>query len=284
MRTNLAGLTLCLCTLTLPAAKQAQAQAAELPQPSPHARVEQHVGLADLSIDYSSPAVKGRTIWGGLVPYDKPWRTGANAATKLTSSHEFNFGGKKIPAGSYALYTIPGKASWSVVLNSGLEAWGSDSYDTKKDIARVSAKPEATDNRERMTFSFDDTNDDGTQLVLNWEKVRVRVPITLDTKAQVKTNIDKSIADAWRPHYAAARYLLENNGDIDQALTYADQSIAIKSGWNNNWLRAQILNKKGRAADAAAAADKAAQLGKGDRIYEGYYRAEVTKAAADWKK
>src|ERR1700712_3491310 len=85
MRTNLVGLTLCLCALQLSTSNRAHAQPADVPQASPHARVEQHVGLGDFSVDYSSPAVKGRTIWGGLVAYDKPWRTGANAATKLTS-------------------------------------------------------------------------------------------------------------------------------------------------------------------------------------------------------
>lgn len=285
MRTNLVGLTFCLCTLALPATKQAHAQAADLPQPSPHARVEQRVGLSDISVDYSSPAVKGRAIWGGLVPYDKPWRTGANSATKLTSSQEFTFGGRKIPAGSYALYTVPGKASWSVVLNSGLEAWGNEGYDAKKDIAKISAKPEPTaDSRERMTFTFDDTTDDSTQLTLAWEKVRVRVPITVDTKGQVKQNIDKSLADAWRPHFTAARHLLDNNGDLDQALTYIDQSIAIKPTWWNQWVRAQILHKKGRGPDAVASAEKAAQLGKGDRVFEGFFKADVAKAATEWKK
>jgi hypothetical protein len=264
--------------------KQAQAQAADLPQPSPHARVEQRVGLGDFSVDYSSPAVKGRTIWGGLVPYDKPWRTGANSATKLTASQEFSFGGKKIPAGSYALYTVPGKTGWSVVLNSSLDAWGNEGYDAKKDVARVSAKAEPTDNRERLAFTFDDTNDDSTQLTLAWEKVRVRVPITVDTKGQVKQNIDKSLSDAWRPHFTAARYALDNNGDLDQALGYIDQSIAIKPTWWNHWVRAQILRKKGRGPDAVASADKAVQLGKGDRVFEGFFKADVTKAASEWKK
>lgn len=284
MRTNLVGLTLCLCTLALPSLQPVAAQAPELPQPSPHARVEQRVGLSDISIDYSSPAVKGRTIWGELVAYDKPWRTGANAATKLSSSKDFTFGGKKVPAGTYALYTVPGKTTWSVVLNSSLEAWGNESYDTKKDVARINAKPETGDHRERLTFTFDDTTDDGTQLTLAWEKVRVRVPITVETKTQVKQNIDKSLADAWLPHFTAARYLLDQNGDLDQALSYIDQSIAIKPTWRNQWVRAQILNKKGKKSDAVASAEKASQLGKGDRVFEGFFKADVTKAVAEWKK
>ena len=99
--------------LALATADVSAQSAPELPAPSPKARVEQRVGLVDFSVDYSSPAVKARQIWGGLVPYDRPWRTGANAATKLTASKDFVFAGKAVPAGSYALYTIPGKASWT---------------------------------------------------------------------------------------------------------------------------------------------------------------------------
>jgi Protein of unknown function (DUF2911) len=285
MRTKLVAMTLCGYALALPAVHSAHAQAApELPQPSPHARVEQRVGLTDFSVDYSSPAVKGRTIWGGLVAYDKPWRTGANAATKLTASREFSFGGKKIPAGSYALYTVPGKTSWSVVLNSDLEAWGDDSYNTKKDVARATATPEPTSAHERLNISFEDTTDDGTQLMIAWEKLRVRAPITVDTKGQAKQNIDKAVGDAWRPHFTSARYLLDNGGDVDLALRYIEQSIAIKPTWWNQWVQAQLLHKKGRAPDAVASAEKAMQLGKGDRIYEGYYKTEIGKAAAEWKK
>lgn len=284
MRTNLIGMTLCLCALSFGASHRALAQAAELPQASPHARVEQRVGLTDFSVDYSSPAVNGRTIFGGLLPYDKPWRTGANAATTLTASREFSFGGKKIPAGSYALYTVPGKASWTVALNRDLKAWGNNAYDTKKDVARVSVKPEPADARERLTFIFENTQDKGTQLVLAWDKLRVRIPIAVDTQAQTLKNIEESLSDAWRPHFVAARYLLDTGGDIETALRYVDQSIAIKPTWWNQWVRAQILHKKGLKQEAAAGADKTVQLGKGDRVFENYFKADVTKAASEWKK
>ena len=286
MRSKLVGVSLCLCALSLPFSHQAaRAQAApELPQPSPKARVEQRVGLTDFSVDYSSPGVKGRPIWGSLVAYDKPWRTGANAATKLTASRDFTFGGKNVPAGSYALYTIPGKSSWVVALNSSLEAWGDQGYDAKKDVARATVTPTANAPRERLTFTFDDTSDQGVKLNLEWEKLRVSVPITVDTKAQVAKNIQSSVDDAWRPHFSSARYLLESGGDLEQALKYVDQSIAIKPTWWNNWVRAQILQKKGRAQDAVASGEKALQLGTGDRVFEGYFKPDVTKAVAEWKK
>jgi Protein of unknown function (DUF2911) len=286
MRSNAPWVVVSVCTCLLSAASLAAAQqsALDLPQPSPKARIEQHVGLTDLALDYSSPAVKGRKIWGELVPFDKPWRTGANAATKLTASKDFTFAGKPVPAGSYALYTIPGKTSWQVVLNSGLDAWGNDGFDTKKDVLRVTVTPQAIKGRERLTFLFSDTTDDGVRIDLEWEKLRVSIPITVATKQQVLTSIDKAVDDAWRPHFASARYLLENNGDLTKALGYVDQSIAIKPTWWNHWVRAQILAKQNRSQDAVATAEKAVQLGTGDRTFESFFKEEVTKTVAGWKK
>lgn len=273
-----------LCLLLVSSAAHAQ-QVPELPQPSPKARVEQRVGLTDVSVDYSSPAVNGRAIWGALVPYDKPWRTGANAATKLTVSRDFTFAGKPVPAGSYALYTVPSKTSWTVALSSSLDAWGNDGFDIKKDVARVSVKPAAVPaSRERMTFSFANTTDSATQLDLEWEKLRVSIPITVDTKATVLANVKKAVDDAWRPHFASARYLLENGGDLDQALQYIDQSIAIKASWWNHWVRAQVLQKKGRAQDAVATAEKTIQLGTGDQVFESFFKPQVNKSLAEWKQ
>ena len=286
MRSKFVGVSLCLCALSMPFSLQAaRAQSApELPQASPKARVEQRVGLTDFSVDYSSPAVKGRSIWGSLVAYDKPWRTGANAATKLTASRDFSFGGKPVAAGSYALYTIPGKTSWTVVLNSSLEAWGNEGYDAKKDVVRAVVTPTAAAPRERLTFTFDDTSDQGVKLSLEWEKLRVSIPLTVDTKGQALKNIQASVDDAWRPHFISARYLLESGGDLEAALRYVDQSIAIKPTWWNNWVRAQILQKKGRAQDAVASGEKTLQLGTGDRTFEGFFKADVSKAVAEWKK
>jgi len=265
------------------AATAAVAQAPEVPAPSPKAKVDQRVGLTDFSVDYSSPGVKGRKIWGGLVPLGELWRTGANAPTKLTASRDFSFGDKSVPAGSYALMTIPGASSWTVILNKNV-AGGTNGYDQKDDVARVDVAPANAGPRERLTFLFADTTDDGTRLDLEWESLRVSVPIKVDTKAQVRTGIDKSLADAWRPHFAAGRYLYDSGGDLDTALQYLDTSIGIKPTWWNNWIRAQVLAKKGRSADAVAAAQKALDLGKGDEGFEDNFKANVEKSIADWKK
>jgi hypothetical protein len=286
MRLNSRCISLCVCMCLFATASVAAAQQAapELPQPSPKARIEQRVGLTDFSIDYSSPGVKGRKIWGELVAYDKPWRTGANAATKLTVSRDFTFGGKPVPAGSYALYTVPGKTAWQVALNTSTDAWGNDGFDVKKDVVRVSVTPQAIKGRERLTFLLSDTSDDGVRIELEWEKLRVSIPVTVATKQQVLTGIDKALDDAWRPHFVSARYLLDNNGDLTKALGYIDQSIAIKPTWWNNWVRAQILAKQNRAQEAVATAEKALQLGTGDRMFESFFKEEVTKTVAGWKK
>lgn len=258
--------------------------AQELSVPSPRGKVEQRVGVTDFSVEYSSPAVKGRVIWGELVPYDKPWRSGANAATKFVASTDFTFGGKAVPAGTYALYTIPTKNGWTAALNTSADSWGVNGLDPKKDVARVDVKSEPISHRERMTFIFSDTTDAGARLDLEWEKTRVMIPLGVDTVGLVTKNIDKATGEAWRPHYLSGRWLFDNNGDLAKALGYLDASIAIKPTWANHWTRAQVLAKLGKSKDALASAEKAQTLGKGDQIYEGVYKEPIAKAIADWKK
>jgi hypothetical protein len=261
----------------------ASAQSAfELPAPSLKARVEQRVGITDVSIDYSSPGVKGRKIWGELVPYDKAWRAGANAPTKLTVSRDFKFGGTAVKAGSYSLFMTPGKAQWTVMLNSDVEA-DQDNRDAKKDVATIAIKPAALPAvRERLRYTLDDPQDASVTVTLEWERVRIAVPIANDTPAQVNASLEKAVGEAWLPAFRAASYLF-NNKDNDRALGYIDQSIAIKSTWRNEWLRAQVLQKKGNKAEAMAAAGRAQELGKGDEVFEKFVKADLEKTVAGWK-
>ena len=163
-----------LAFATLDASAQMQERT---PPPSPKARVEQQVGMTKFSVEYSSPAVRGRAVWGDLVPNDQPWRTGANERTKLTASHDFIFGDRPLPAGSYALDTIPGKDTWTVALNRDTEAWGAAPFDARKDVVRVTAKPEDVPFRERLVFLFSNTTEYSSHLDLEWEKLRISVPI-----------------------------------------------------------------------------------------------------------
>jgi hypothetical protein len=259
------------------------AQTLEVPALSTKAKVEQRVGVTDFTVDYSSPAMRGRKIFGGLVPYDKVWRTGANASTKLTASRDFTFGDKAVPKGTYSVFSIPGPSSWTIVLNKKADV-GTDEYDAKEDAARVTVTSQSTPARERMTFIFSETTDDATRLDLEWDTLRVSVPIKVDTQGQVMAGIDTSLAEAWRPHYQAGRYIVESGGNADTALGYLDTSIGIKSTWWNNWWRAQALAKKGRNADAIAAGEKTLQIGKGNETFEQFFKADVQKTVDTWKK
>lgn len=254
----------------------------ETPAPSPKARVEQRVGITDVSIDYSSPGVKGRKIWGEVVPYDKVWRAGANAPTKLTVSRDFAFGGTRVKAGSYSVFVTPGRKTWAVALNADLTAT-QDSHDDKNDVARVAVTPAALPAlRERLIYLFSDTQDDRTNLDLEWDRVRIRVAITIDTRGAVTAGIEKALAAAWQPHATAASYYF-NAGDLAKALALIDRSIAIESNWRNEWLRAQIQGKKGNKVEATASANRALALGKGDANFEQNVQPNVVKALAGWK-
>ena len=271
-------------TVALAQTALAQQTPPELPQASPAASVMQQVGLTKFTVTYSSPGVKGRTIWGEVVPYDELWRTGANLATQVEVTRDFTFGGVKVPAGTYALYTIPGKTNWTVILNKNPNAGGTRGYDQKNDVARVTVTPTQIPARERLAFLFANTTEDSSRLDLEWDTLRVSVPVTVDTEQQAMANIDKALGDAWRPHFASARYLLDSGGDLKTALGYIDTSIAIKPTWWNNWVKAQILAKQGKKTEAVAAAEQAQKLGQGDEVYDGFFKDQVAKAIADWKK
>ena len=255
----------------------------KLPAPSPAAGVKQTVGLTDISIEYSSPSVKGRKIWGDLVPYEKPWRAGANAASKITFSKDVTFGGKPVPAGTYSIVAHPTAKAWQIALSKDLGLWvGGKPYDAKDDLVRVPATTAAIPNRDRLVYIFSNTTNTDASLDLEWEKLRVSVPIKVGTEAQVAANIKEAIEDAWQPHANAARYLNDNTKDQATALKYIDASIAIENNWFNNWVKAEILNKQGNVADARKHAQVAADLGAKDP--DGFFfKDQVTKALATWK-
>jgi hypothetical protein len=252
----------------------------ELPRPSPNARVALTIGLTEVTVEYSSPAVKGRKIWGGLVPYDKPWRTGANAATKITFGKDVTVADKPVAAGTYGLYTIPGASTWTVALNK-VSTGNGMAFKAADDVVRFEAKPKATPMRERMTFLFNDYGETAASLDLEWDKLRVSIPIKAKTEEQVAANIKNMTDNAWRPYASAARYLEEAHKDTDHALELVDKSLAIKEDWFNVWIKASLLAQKGRYKDAYPLAEKAQALGQ---KAENFFAApEVKKALVEWK-
>ncbi|WP_239576413.1 DUF2911 domain-containing protein [Archangium primigenium] len=260
----------------------ARAQLA-LPAPSPAAKVSQVVGLTEISLDYSSPAVNGRKIWGALVPWNQVWRTGANMATKITFARDVTFGGKPVPAGTYALVSVPTEQGWTMVLNKDLRLFGGGkAYDTKEDVVRVPATVTEIPNRERLTFLFSNTTADQTSLDLEWEKTRVSVPIQANTSAQATENIKTAVNDAWRSLANAGRYVADTSKDYPKALEYLDDSLAIQSHWLNNWIKADILARSGKYAEARKFAQTAWDLGQKDEAGF-FFKDAVAKALVDWK-
>ena len=253
----------------------------QLPAPSPKAQVMQTSGLTEITVDYSSPAVKGRTIWGDLVPYDKLWRAGANSATKVTFSKDVIIEGTKVPKGSYSLFIIPSKSEdWTIVLNSNATA-SVDEYKQDKDVVRIKSKPVAIAPRERMSFQIIDFSDQNAMVAMEWEKVRVGFNVTLDTDNQAQENIKSTLGGTWRTYNSAARYMMEKK-DLDKAMAYADQSLALSSEWFNNWTKAQILAEKKSYKEATTYAQKAKDLG--DKNPEGFFFKDlVEKALVEWK-
>lgn len=254
----------------------------ELPAASPSAKVMQAVGLTEISVDYSSPAVKGRKLWGELVPFGQVWRTGANLTTKISFSRDVTFGGKPVPAGTYAIVSIPTEKEWTVVLNKELGLYGGGkAYDQKDDVARVSVTPTEVPNRERMTFLFSNTTEDQTSLDLEWGTLRVSVPVKTDTAKYAQDNIQAAVNGAWRSLANAARYVADTSKDYNTALGYADDSLAIQSHWFNNWVKADILARTGKYAEARKFAQTAWDLGQKDQNF--FFKDQVAKALQDWK-
>lgn len=252
-----------------------------LPRPSPGAEVRQTIGLTDLALEYSSPGVRNRTIWGELVPFEKVWRAGANAPTKLTSNRDFTFGGKAVPAGSYSLFIIPTKAAWTVVLNLDPKNEGASEHDPKKDVARATVTPTDAPARERLTYLFENTTDERTDLVLDWAQKRVVVPITVATSKHADESIAQTLESAWRPLFNAGRYKYDH-GATDEALGLLRQSIDLKPTWWNHWWAAQAFAKKGDHASARKHATEATKLGAKDDVFKRFFAENVKKTVAGW--
>jgi hypothetical protein len=268
--------------LALCASTPAFAQQLDLPRPSPNAKITQTVGLTEISVEYSAPGVKGRKIWGELVPYDKLWRAGANAPTKISFSRDVKIGGQTVPAGSYAFYAIPGKSTWTLILNKDLNQAGTGAdYKQELDQLRVTAKPQPIRMRERLAYQVLDFDDAHATLALDWEKLRVPMAIQVDTDAQVQGNIAAYENDSWRPLTSAARYQLESKKDYDAGLKLVDKSLQLKEDWLNVWTKAQLLAAKGQYKEAYPLAQRAQELGEKAPVF--FFADDVKKALNTWK-
>ncbi len=267
-----------------------------VPRPSQKASVMQTIGVTDITITYSRPGVKGRTIWGDalpeqanvkgeatldnqntrpkgapIVPWGHVWRAGANEATTFVVTDDVLINGQKLPAGSYSLHTIPTKDEWTIVFNGTANQWGSFNYDQAKDTLRVKAKPQiVADNQEWLIYTIDPVTDNSAQVNIRWEKVRV--PFTVEVKDVTALALEKARAavaaakpDDWRTPLQAASYALQNK-DNEEGMAWLDQSIKVKETFQNLSAKAQALFAAGKKDEAFTVAEKAIERGKADKV------------------
>jgi Protein of unknown function (DUF2911) len=244
--------------------------AMRLPQVSQGASVKQTIGLNDVTITYSRPGVKGREIWGGLVPYASVWRTGANAATTVQFTEDVLVEGQPLPTGTYSLHTIPGEKEWTLIFNKQADQWGSYSYDAAKDALRVKVTPMPGSPQEWMQFRFEDPSINSARVVLAWENLQV--PFTIknatDTNTKVFAMLRESIAkakpDEWQPYYRGGNYLVQNKVYMDDAAKWLDKAIAISPTPQTHYAKARYFDAAGKKAEAIAELDKALAAAKPD--------------------
>jgi hypothetical protein len=271
---------LALALAAPPAAAQFQG-----PAPSPKQTVTQTIGVTDVSVTYSRPLVKGRKIWGDLVPLDKPWRTGANQATTVTFGDDVTVQGKKLAAGTYALVTIPGKDEWTVIFNLDTALWYRTDYNQGLDILRVKAQPIASEFRESFEIGFRDVGPDSAKLFIAWEKLAVAVSLQVDAKglsvAKAREAVAKAKIDDWETPLGVARYYATEKTNLPEALALAEKSITIKKGWANLAWKARILAADGKFAEAAKAGDEAVLFAKASP--EKPSTEALEKLIAEWK-
>lgn len=255
----------------------------DLPAPSPAASVSQTVGLTEVKIEYSAPGVKGREIFGALVPYNELWRTGANASTKVTFSKEVTINGTAVAVGTYAIFTIPGKSEWTFILSKNFKQNGTGSYKQEEDAVRIQVKAGTCSPRERLNFQIADFDDNGGNIVMEWASVQIRVPFATATKEQAMKNIDNSLTGLWRNYARSAQYILDSEGDLALALKYITMADEMnKDSWYVLWIKAQIQHKSGDKKNALATAKRAQELGLKDG--DGFFwKSQVEDAVNSWK-
>ena len=240
----------------------AQTPKVDFPAASPACTLKQHVGLTDIEIVYSRPGVKGRPIFDGLVPYGQVWRTGANNATKITFSTPVKLNGAEIPAGTYALFTIPGETEWTIIISKDTAA-SIFNYNQTNDLVRVKATPmKLSQTIETFTIEFTDIRDESATLNLLWEKTLVPVKIEIELTGKLVPQIEAvmSAAEGRKPYYQAALFYYDHGQDLQKASKWIDAAIADRETYYIVHLKAKILAKLGDKEGAIAAAKHSTEL------------------------
>lgn len=257
------------------------AQQLVTPRPSPKASVSQMVGVTKVTIDYGSPGVKNRVVWGELVPFNDVWRTGANELTTITFDDPVKINGTELPAGTYGIHSVPRKDEWDIIFSKDARVDGPSTFVPEKEILRIKIKPEEHHFMERMTFLFTDATENSAVVNLLWDKLRVS--FTLETNTQDLTLTKARQQLSWSPLFQAAQYCLTNNVNLEEGLKWIEASCLINEVYWNTRIKAQILAKLGRKKDAITTMEKAIDLG--GKMQSPPFDFDNMKAMlAEWKK
>ena len=276
-----------LSAALLVGAGSVQAQGIKMPAPSPMQKVEQAVGLATVSVDYSRPSMKGREVFGSLIPYGQLWRTGANASTKIKFTEDVTIEGNKIPAGEYSLYTIPNKDEWTVIINKNTKLWGNDGYKQEEDQARFTAKTQKNSRKvESFTINFTNLKSDATDVELLWDDVIVPFTIKTDVDSKVMGQIQEQVISNQNAtpalYAAAANYYFETNRDLKQAHEWMKKANEKDAKFWNLHTQAKIEAKMKNYKAAIKTAEKSKEMAKAANNND--YVNMNEKAIAEWKK
>lgn len=271
----------------------ASLQAQDLPSESPRSKVTQKVGFGDIIISYSRPNAHGRKIFGGLVPFDSVWRTGANYPTfvHLSDTTYIENNTTALFPGKYALYTIPQKDKWTIIFSRDTTLWGSYGYQQKNDALRVEV-PVSTTQPYTETFGiqFINVQDDETHVSLAWENTGVSFRMHVDIQQRVLERIERGIREKpeWSIYWSGASYLLEHNLDLNLALEWSERSIELYPWWGNLWVQAELYAALGNFEKAVESGEKALESGMtGENApyfsYQLAYQEEIDKWKAKTK-
>ncbi len=256
--------TLLVAALATGLSLNAQAQGFKMPQASSAQTITQEFGLGKITVSYSRPNAKGRKIFGGLEPYGKVWRTGANSATVITFTDEVTLEGNKVPAGEYALFTIPDTKEWTIILNKATKQWGAYEYKQADDFLRFKVKPGKTAQPvETFTIQFANVMPSTADLHLMWERTDLDLHLTADNDSRIMANIETAMNGEKKPYFAAAQYYYENGKDLNKALEWINEAEKTnpKAPYFKLW-KARIQLKIGNKTAAAATAQEGVNLAK----------------------
>lgn len=258
------------------------------PKLSPQATVSQTIGITTVLVEYHRPAVKGRKVWGELVPFGQVWRTGANEATTIKFSDPVRVDGKPVPAGTYALFSIPGPEQWTLILNKRWRQFGAFEYQPKEDLIRFDVKAKAVkEHTEWLTYEVYPASRSSAYVDLYWEKLRVSFRVDVDVDAMVTARMKRAMAKSgegdWKLYADAAEYFVEQEKELNQALGWAEKSIKIQENPTNLSVKARILRAIGQPGQAYQVMEKALRVARSQNA-SGAVLGPIQSMLEHWKR